>query len=73
MAAYNWLTAYRDPDNVARALDRMAAFRLRRPNALAGSGQELLQAYAGFEADFFDFLPDALAFAELVRRSRVAI
>lgn len=72
MAAHDWLTGYRDPDNVALALDRMAAFRLRRPNTLAGSGQELLQAYPGFEADFFDFLPDALAFAESVRGSRVA-
>ncbi len=52
------------------ALDRMAEFRLRRPNPLAGSGEELLRDYAGFEADFAEFLPDAAVFAESVRRAR---
>jgi acyl carrier protein phosphodiesterase len=73
MSSHDWLASYRDADNVTLALDRMAEFRLRRPNALAGSGRELLHDYAGFEADFFEFLPDALAFAESVRRSRAAI
>jgi hypothetical protein len=47
----------------------MAEFRLRRPNPLAGAGEELLAAYAGLEADFFEFLPDALAFARSVSGS----
>lgn len=47
---------------VALALDRMAEFRLRRPNPLA--------TYAGLEADFLDFLPDARAFALSVVRQR---
>lgn len=70
MSSHDWLAGYRDADNVALALDRMAAFRLRRPNTLAGSGRELMEDYAAFEADFFDFLPDALAFAESARRLR---
>ncbi|THF62698.1 acyl carrier protein phosphodiesterase [Pseudothauera rhizosphaerae] len=70
MAAHDWLASYRDIDNVALALDRMAAYRLRRPNPLAGSAGELVRDYAGFEADCLEFLPDALAFTESVRRSR---
>ncbi|ATE59571.1 acyl carrier protein phosphodiesterase [Thauera sinica] len=70
MAAHDWLASYRDADNVARALDRMAEHRLRRPNPLAGAGEELLRGYAGFEADFLEFLPDARAYAESVRSAR---
>ncbi len=70
MAEDDWLAAYRDTAHVARALDRMAAFRLRRPNPLAGAGAELLRDYAGFEADFFAFLPDALAFAASEQAAR---
>ena len=58
------------PAVVALALDRMAEFRLRRPNPLAGAGEELLACYAGLEADFFEFLRDALAFARSVVRQR---
>ncbi len=70
MAADDWMAGYRDAARVVEALDRMAEFRLRRPNPLAGSGEELLRDYAGFEADFAEFLPDAAAFAESVRRAR---
>lgn len=63
MAAQDWLASYRDAATVSLALDRMARYRLRQPNALAGAGEELNHALAGFEADFFEFLPDALAFA----------
>lgn len=70
MAADDWLAAYRDVAHVARALDRMAQFRLRRPNPLGGAAEELLRDYAGFEADFFAFLPDALAFAAGERAAR---
>lgn len=41
-----------------------------QPNPLAGAGEELLQEYAGLETDFLAFFPDALAFAEQVRRAR---
>ncbi|TAH41280.1 MAG: DUF479 domain-containing protein [Betaproteobacteria bacterium] len=73
MAAHDWMAGYRDATNVARALDRMAEFRLRRPNPLGGAGAELLRDYAGFEADFFEFVPDALAFAESVRAARPGV
>ncbi|WP_398305998.1 ACP phosphodiesterase [Zoogloea sp.] len=70
MAAHDWLGSYRDTANVALALDRMAHHRARQPNPLAGAGEELLAAYPGFEADFLDFFPDALVFADEVRRRR---
>lgn len=70
MARTDWLSAYGDPQTVARALDRMAQFRFRRPNPLAGGGAELLADYAGFEADFAEFLPDAIEFAASVRAAR---
>ena len=70
MQAHDWLASYRDAAVVALALDRMAEFRLRRPNPLAGAGEELQAGYAGLEADFFEFLPDALAFARSVVRQR---
>lgn len=70
MRAHDWLGSYRDAAVVALALDRMAELRLRRPNPLAGAGEELLAAYAGLEADFFEFLPDARAFALSVVRQR---
>ncbi len=70
MAAQDWLASYRESSNVALALDRMAQYRLRQPNPLAGTGEELLQECAGLETDLLAFLPDALAFAEQVRRAR---
>lgn len=72
MAAHDWMASYREVDNVARALDRMAEHRLRRPNPLAGAGEELLRDYAGFEADFFEFVADARDFAASVRAARPA-
>lgn len=70
MAANDWLASYRDADKVALALDRMALHRLRQPNTLAGAGEELQGDYAGFEADFLDFLPDARNYAAAVREAR---
>lgn len=72
MAAHDWLGSYREVEAVALALDRMAEFRLRRPNPLAGAGEELAQHYAGFEADFLAFIPDAAAFAATHRKARPA-
>ena len=66
----DWLSAYRHPENVALALDRMSTRRLSRPNPLAGAGEELLADYAGFEADFRAFLPDATAFTAALRAAR---
>jgi acyl carrier protein phosphodiesterase len=68
MAARDWLGSYASPANVARALDGIGT-RLRRANRLAGAGEELLADYAGFEADFRAFLPQARAFARSGYRS----
>ena len=66
----DWLTAYAEISAIARALDRMARYRLRQPNALAGAGEELLMAYAGFRDDCFEFLQDAAMFAADQRSRR---
>lgn len=68
----DWLSSYGDAQAIVRALDRMAQFRFRRANPLAGGGAELLLDYAGFEADFLAFLPDALEFAAAVRAARTS-
>ena len=69
---HDWLASYGDAETLALALDRMAEFRLRRPNPLAGSGAELLREYAGLEADFLAFLPDAVVFAGIADQAREA-
>ncbi len=70
MAEHDWLSSYRERDSIAMALDRMAEFRLRQPNPLAGAGEELLHHYTGFESDFLAFMPDAAAFAATHRARR---
>ncbi len=62
MAARDWLGSYASTASIHRALDGIGT-RLRRANRLAGAGAELLADYAGFEADFREFLPEARAFA----------
>lgn len=59
MRAMDWLAGYRETASVGEALDRMAT-RLTRPDQLAGGVGELLRDYAGFEADFDDFIGDAI-------------
>ena len=59
----DWLTSYREPAAVGRALDRIAVHRLRRSNSLRGAGSELVAGYAGFEGDFLEFFPAAMVFA----------
>lgn len=62
MRADDWLASYRDPDIIALAVNRMAA-RMKYTHALHGGAQELLNDYAGFAADFAEFLPAARCFA----------
>ena len=69
MRESDWLGSYRSEDVIAMALDRMAQ-RLRRPNPLTGSGAELHAGYAGFEADFFEFIAAAQTFAAQHRAGR---
>ena len=62
MAAHDWFGSYVRIENAGRALDGIAT-RLKRENRLGGSGEELRAQYAGFEADFRAFLPEAREFA----------
>lgn len=62
----DWLYRYRRPDVAARVLDGIAR-RLRRPEALLGSGVEMLDAYEGLRTDFFAFFPDLVDYAHRCR------
>ena len=68
----DWLSGYRSSERVAGALDRMALHRLRRPNCLAGAGEELVAHYRGFESDFLAFAPAAANHAAALRAARMA-
>ena len=70
MCTQDWLSSYRHVEAVGDAIDRMAVYRLRRANTLAGGIEEFLADSAGFEADFRAFLPDAMAFARDWRARR---
>ena len=70
MRTHDWLCAYRKVAAVGLAIDRMSIYRLRRANTLAGGIEEFLADAEGFEADFRQFLPDALAFAAEWRAAR---
>ena len=63
MCRDDWLGSYRNVVAVGRVIDRMATYRLRRPNPLGGGIEEFLADATGFEADFRAFLPDAVAFS----------
>ncbi|MBL8491545.1 MAG: DUF479 domain-containing protein, partial [Rhodocyclaceae bacterium] len=58
MRAMDWLASYRRIAAVEEALDRMAT-RLSRPDGLRGGIADLARDYAGFEADFAEFIGDA--------------
>lgn len=70
MRTQDWLCSYRDVAAVGRVIDRMAIYRLRRANTLAGGIEEFLADTEGFDTDFRTFLPDALAFAADWRAAR---
>ena len=56
MVREDWLTGYRNLDNIALALDRLS-LRLSRPTALLGAINEILSVYRALETDFMHFLP----------------
>ena len=62
MTRGDWLGSYADVGSIHTALDRMGQ-RLTRENRLLNSAEELVENYAGLEADFRAFLPDLRAFA----------
>lgn len=69
MAANDWLSSYAELDSIEIALERMGR-RLQRTNPLGSGLEELVGDYAGFEEDFFEFLPAALAFTAGLRDQR---
>ncbi|WP_283150039.1 ACP phosphodiesterase [Silvimonas soli] len=69
MQQYDWLTSYREVASITRAIDNMATRRLSRPNPMVGGGEELIEQYQGFEADFLAFWPDVLHHSEQWRRA----
>lgn len=66
MSEQDWLSAYRELDNVERSLAGIAR-RLSRPTPLASSGEQLRRHYAGLEADFRAFMPELEVFARTER------
>lgn len=62
MAQEDWLGSYAELDSLHLALNNMAQ-RLRPGNPLTGSAAELERDYQGFEADFFQFMPQIIQFA----------
>ncbi|MFO7706249.1 MAG: ACP phosphodiesterase [Halopseudomonas sp.] len=62
MAEQDWLSSYARLPSLHRALDNIS-LRLKRSNPLPGSAIELERDYAGFEADFLAYLPQAMAYA----------
>ena len=71
MREQDWLTTYRDVAAVGQAIDRMAIYRIRRANSLAGGIEEFLADPHGFREDFNAFMPDAITFAAAWRAERV--
>ncbi|MBA1146029.1 DUF479 domain-containing protein [Ectothiorhodospiraceae bacterium WFHF3C12] len=67
MSEQDWLSAYRELDNIERSLAGIAR-RLSRPTPLPWAGEQLRLHYAGLEADFNAFMPDLEAFARAERR-----
>lgn len=55
------IPSYLEVEGIGRALERMAQ-RVRRPNPLAGGEGELIRHYGGLQADFREFMPEALRF-----------
>ncbi len=70
MRQHDWLCAYRDLPAVTGAIDRMAIYRMRRENPLAGGIEEFLADADGFAADFRWFMPEAMDFAANWRVAR---
>ncbi|MXY48418.1 MAG: DUF479 domain-containing protein [Gemmatimonadetes bacterium] len=63
MVRYDWLHGYREITGIGRALDGLS-MRLRRPNTLAGSVEELEANYDEMEGQFLRFFPDLVRHME---------
>jgi acyl carrier protein phosphodiesterase len=56
MINQDWLGSYQHIDQIGEVYDRMSR-RLRRPNTLSGSLEEVREHYPDLERDFADFFP----------------
>ncbi len=63
MAEEDWLGSYHDLDGIAETLRRISR-RSPRVSPIAGSDAELREHEADYEADFLEFYPDAMEFAD---------
>lgn len=66
MIAHDWLTSYREVATIGTVLERMS-LRLSRPNPVGSGVGELIGNYAALEADFEEFLPQAVAYVHGLR------
>ncbi|MDE2729665.1 MAG: ACP phosphodiesterase [Gemmatimonadota bacterium] len=63
MVRHDWLHGYRETAGIGRALDGLS-MRVRRPNTLAGSVEELEANYDEMEGQFLRFFPDLVRHME---------
>lgn len=56
MVEYDWISQYRELDNVGRALDRIAT-RIRFANRFQGALEDIAEHYDHFERVFLDLYP----------------
>ncbi len=63
MVRNDWLGGYQEISSIGRALDGLS-MRLRRPNTLAGSVEELKAHYGEIEGHFLRFFPDLVRHME---------
>ena len=63
MVKHDWLHGYRELAGIGRALDGLS-MRIRRPNTLAGSVEELEANYDEMEGHFLRFFPDLVRHME---------
>ena len=63
MVKHDWLNGYREIAGIGRALDGLS-MRIRRPNTLAGSVEELETNYDEMEGHFLRFFPDLVRHME---------
>lgn len=63
MVRHDWLHGYRETAGIGRALDGLS-MRIRRPNTLAGSVEELEANYNEMEEQFLRFFPDLVRHME---------
>ncbi len=63
MVKHDWLRGYREVSGIGRALDGLS-MRVRKPNTLVGSVEELEANYGEMEAQFLRFFPDLVRHME---------